>query len=73
MEPTKNAEPQDMGTPRLAWLLVLGSGALVECLTVLVLPALGVSWFRDNYRVGGFFPLPLTLGLSAWWADRRWP
>ena len=50
-------------------LLTLG----LEATLWWVLPSLGVPWFHDYWRVGGFLGLLVPLLLAAWIVDRRWP
>jgi hypothetical protein len=43
----------------------------IEALALGLLPAMGVPWFYDHWRIGGFLPVLAALLLGAYWLDRR--
>ena len=69
-EPVRNdASPVPRWALGVLGLLTLG----LEGLLWWLLPSLGVHWFYDFWRVGGFLGLVVPLLLAAWFVDRQWP
>src|SRR5689334_19476032 len=72
-EPVRDAGHGAGRPPRWAVLVLLAWGLANIATLWWLLPSLGVRWFYDYWRVGGFLPLLAALGLAAWWLDRTWP